>query len=444
MHHLHRNKLYSLFEADQKGVIYVRGANLSYRYETDYEYAFRQESNFWYLTGLNEPECHLVMDLETQESHLFVPKRDEQFAVWHGFIKTVEDFDEETQFDHVHYDSELLNVLHNYDPDVVYCLNEDQAEYIEDLDRAFTVETEALQEAITYCRTIKSPWELDQMREASRINNLAHREVLRNLEPGKFEYEIKALYDYNNIRHGLTHDAYNGIFASGKNSAILHYVNNRDLIQDGDMFLIDAGYEYNGYASDFTRTYPANGTFTDVQADLYSVVLDAQKATIADTKPLAQMEDLHMKAARIITQGLVDLGYLKGELDTLIEKDIFALFFPHGLGHFLGLDTHDVGGYPKGVDRIERPGLKFLRVRRALEAGMVVTIEPGLYFIPALLEPAFQDAKTKEHLNEAKLRELFDFGGIRIEDDLIVTEQGHENMTDVPKEIDEIEAYMKD
>ena len=155
------------------------------------------------------------------------------------------------------------------------------------------------------------------------------------------------------------------------------------------------------------------------------------------------MEDLHLAAARIIMHGLKDIGLVKGSVDELMEQNIFALFFPHGLGHFLGLDTHDVGGYPKGVDRIDRPGIRFLRVRRELQPGMVITVEPGLYFIPALLKPALEDEKTAKYLNGDKLEKFFDFGGVRIEDNLIITEDGYENMTDVPKEIKEIEKVMK-
>ncbi|MGM0587434.1 MAG: aminopeptidase P family protein [Bacteroidota bacterium] len=441
MHHLHRNKLYSLFE-DEKGLVYLKGADIMYRYDTDYEFPFRQESNFWYLTGVNEPDCHAVLDLATQTFHLFVPKRDAQYAVWHGFVKTLEDYHEQYKPDEIHFENDLIKVINTIDPETIYCLNEEQAEFVEDLDRSYQLDIESLEDAITYCRSIKTSWELDQLREASRINSLAHQRVLKTLEPGKFEYEMKAEFDGKNIMHGLMQDAYNGIFATGKNSAVLHYVENDSMIEDGDLFLIDAGFEYNGYSSDFTRTYPANGTFTEIQAGIYQAVLDAQKEAIAATKPGVKMEDLHMQAARTIMSGLKNLGLVNGSLDDLMENNIFALFFPHGLGHFLGLDTHDVGGYPKGVDRIDRPGLKYLRARRTLEAGMVLTIEPGVYFIPALLEPAFDNEVQAEFLNESALRDLFDFGGVRIEDNLIVTENSHENMTNVPKEIEEIEAIM--
>ena len=444
MRHLHREKLLSLFDEGQDAIIYMKGAELHYRYDTDYEFPFRQESNFWYLTGVNEPDFHLIFDLSTHEYHLFAPKRDANYAVWHGRVKPEEQYQQEYEPEHLHWDSQLPSVLKELNPARIYCLNEAQAEYIEEFDRETPIDLDTLEEALTHCRVFKTEWEIDQMREAARINNIAHTEVFRALEPGKYEYELKAVFDYHHLEHGLMQDAYNGIFASGSNSAILHYVENDRQIRDGDLFLIDAGYEYQGYASDFTRTYPANGTFNSDQAAVYQAVLDAQQQVIEDIQPEVSMEDLHIKSAEIMMQGLLEAGLVTGSVDDLMEHDIFALFFPHGLGHFLGLDTHDVGGYPKGVDRIDRPGLKYLRARRALQPSMVLTLEPGLYFIPALLKPAFEDDVKSEFLNIPRLREMFDFGGVRIEDNIVVTDEGYENLTNVPKERDEIEKAMAD
>ncbi|WP_372639068.1 aminopeptidase P family protein [Fodinibius sp.] len=443
MHHLHRDKLFSLFDEEDNAIVYMKGAELMYRYETDYEFPFRQESNFWYLTGVNEPDFHLILDLEKQEYHLFTPNRDAQYAVWHGRIKSREQYQEQYQPDHLHYEGKLPQVLKELDPDTIYCVDEVQAEFIEEFDRKTPIDLDALPEAITHCRVFKTDWELDQLREAARVNNIAHRAVLEALEPGKFEYELKAVFDYHQIHNGLMQDAYNGIFAGGKNSAILHYVENNYKIEDGDLFLIDAGFERNGYASDFTRTYPASGSFTSIQSTVYEAVLDAQKQVIEAAKPDVKMEDLHVMAARVMMQGLKDAGIVSGTLDDLMKKDVFALFFPHGLGHFLGLDTHDVGGYPQGVERIERPGIKYLRMRRTLQPGMVLTIEPGLYFVPALLKPALEDDTLSQFLNASRLQELMDFGGVRIEDNLIITDDGHENLTDVPKERADIEKAMK-
>lgn len=442
MHHLHRNKLFSLFEEEKNAIVYMKGAELMYRYDTDYEFPFRQESNFWYLTGVSEPDFHLILDLERQEYHLFAPDRDAQYAVWHGRVKTRDQYQKEYQPDHLHYEGKLPQLLRELNPDKIYCVDEIQAEFIEEFDRKTPIDLDTMPEAITHCRVFKTDWELDQMREAARVNDIAHRGVLEALEPGKFEYELKAVFDYHQIKNGLMQDAYNGIFAAGKNSAILHYVENDRQIKDGDLFLIDAGFEYNGYASDFTRTYPANGSFSAGQSAIYEAVLEAQKQVIEAARPEVNMEDLHVLAARVMMRGLKDAGIVRGSIDDLMNEDVFALFFPHGLGHFLGIDTHDVGGYPQGVDRIERPGIKYLRMRRTLQPGMVLTIEPGLYFVPALLKPALKDDKIAPFLNASRLREMMDFGGIRIEDNLIITDEGYENLTNVPKERDEIEKVM--
>lgn len=439
----HRNKLLSLFEDSEEGIIYLKGADVMYRYGTDYEFPFRQESNFWYLTGVNEPGYHAVLDIKSGEYHLFTPKRDSQFAVWHGRIKPMGEIQNLYEPDHLHYDNQLLSVLNDLEPSIIYCLDEEQAEYLEDLNRDFKLDTDTLADAVTYCRCIKTDYELDLMRKAAEVNNIAHREVMKSIKPGMYEYEAKAIFDYHQEKHGLLQPAYTGIHAGGVNSAILHYVENNQKIDNGDLYLIDAGFEYKGYASDFTRTYPVNGKFTEDQAAIYQIVLDALNSSIEMTEPGVKMEDLHLNACRIILKGLKDVGVVKGDVDEMMKNDIFALFFPHGLGHFLGLDTHDVGGYPKGVERIERPGIKYLRVRRELIPGMVITIEPGIYFIPALLEPALENEEKAKFLNKGKVESLFDFGGIRIEDNLIITEDGYENLTDVPKEIEEIEEVMR-
>ncbi len=442
MNQLQRDKLFSLFDEDQPALVYMRGAELSYRYGTDYERPFRQESNFWYVTGVNEPDFHLLLDLNTKEYHLFAPNRDAQFAVWNGRIKTMQQYQNQYQPDHLHNDSELPKVLNELEHEIIYCLNEEQAEFLESFDSNTPIDLEALEEAVTHCRVFKTNEELDKMREAARINNIAHTEVLKALQPGMFEYDIKAVFDYHQIKNGLMQDAYNGIFASGSNSAILHYVENNRKMEDNDLFLIDAGFEYQGYASDFTRTYPVNGAFTGLQAAVYEAVLEAQKQVIDMIEPEIKMEHLHMHAARTMMQGLKEADIVTGSVDDLMENDIFALFFPHGLGHFLGLDTHDVGGYPKGVEKIDRPGIKFLRARRSLQPGMAVTMEPGLYIIPALLKPALEEINIAAFLNKDKIEQIYDFGGVRIEDNVIVTENGRENLTDVPKGRDEIERVM--
>lgn len=436
----HREKLCSLFDREDNGVIYIKGARVKSRYGTDYEYPFRQESNFLYLTGVNEPDFHLIIEPASNIYYLFAPKRETQYAVWNGYVRPLEEYKEMYQPDYIRYDTEIEDVLKQLKPDKVYCLDIDQAVDINKIGYKTNIET--LSDALVYCRTIKSDWELEQMRYAGKITSQAHKEVMKVIKPGMYEYELKAVFDYYHIKHGLTQEAYTGIFGGGKNSAILHYVDNNDQLKDGDLFLTDAGYEYRGYAHDVTRTYPANGKFTPLQADLYEAVLQAHKQCIEASKPGIQMEELHMMAAKIMMQGMLNMGLIKGNLDEIMDKNIFALFFPHGLGHFLGLDTHDVGGYPKGVDHIDRPGIKYLRVRRKMEPGMVITIEPGLYMVPALLKPALKNADQARYLNAEQLEKMFDFGGIRIEDNIVITEDGYKDLTDVPKERKDIEALI--
>lgn len=442
MYSQHREKLLSLFDDNQKGIVFIQGEEIMYRYGTDYEFPFRQESNFWYLTGVNEPDCSMLLDLDKEEYHLFVPERDAQYAVWHGYVKTKEQYQQEYEPDHLHYQNEILTVLKKLKPEMVYCLDEEQAEFIEDLSRDFKVDTESLTDALTYCRVIKTEAELDLMREACRVNDLAFIEVMKAIKPDMYEYQMKAVFNKVQIENGLMQDAYNGIFASGKNASILHYVENTSQIKDGDLFLMDAGFECKGYAADYTRTFPANGKFTEIQAGIYNSVLAGMQVVLDAIKPGVKMEDLHLLSARAMMSGLKELDIVRGEMDELMSENIFALFFPHGLGHFLGLDTHDVGGYPKGVDRIDRPGIKFLRARRDLQPGMVITVEPGIYFVEAVLAPALEDPKVNKYLNSDKVRSLLNFGGVRIEDNIVVTEDGHENLTNVPKEIADIEKLM--
>ncbi len=442
MYSQHRAKLLSLFDDNQKGLVYLQGKSIMYRYNTDYEFPFRQESNFWYLTGVNEADCAMILDLDTQEYHLFVPKRDTQYAVWHGYVKTPEQYQNEYQPDHLHYTNELKSVIAALKAPKIYCLTGEEAEYIEHLGFDIETETEALQDAITYCRVIKTEGELEYMREAARVNDLAFIEVMKAIQPGMFEYEMKAVFQKIQIENGLMQDAYNGIFASGKNASILHYVENNAKIEDGDLFLMDAGFEYKGYASDYTRTFPANGMFNKDQTGIYNAVLHGMEAVLETAKAGVKMEDLHMLAAQTMLEGLKDMDIVRGEIDDMMNENIFALFFPHGLGHFLGLDTHDVGGYPKGVEKIDRPGIKYLRTRRDLQPGMVITVEPGIYFVDAVLVPALQKPKINQFLNVDKVESLLDFGGVRIEDNIVITENGHENFTKVPKEIDEIEKLI--
>ncbi len=433
-------KLLSLFSEAQNAIIYLKGGSVIHRYDTDFEYPFRQESNFWYLTGITEPDFQLILDLEDKTYLLVIPRRSASYSVWMGYVHSENYYYENFAPDRIIYNDQVESYLKRRKPELVYCLNQGQAESIKS--QNLEVNTETLPEALGYCRSIKTEAEISKLTMASKIASEAHILCMESLQPGMFEYEMKSIYDAYNTQHGLVHPPYNGIHAGGANSAILHYVLNSSVIRDGDMYLIDAGSEYEGYASDISRTYPANGKFTPEQAGLYDIALQALDECIAGIRPGVKMEDLHLHACKVILDGLKDFGLLKGNTSDLLENNIFALFFPHGLGHFLGLDTHDVGGYLKGTSKIDRPGLRFLRARRTLEEGMVLTIEPGIYFIPSLLQPAFDDKNKSSFLCIDKIKPFMKFGGIRIEDNILVTGDGHINLTHVPKTRKDIEEVM--
>lgn len=437
MHKIHRNKLYEALQ-EERGIVWLSGAKPMHRYNTDYEFPFRQESNFLYLTNCHAPDFELILDLADQTYYLIAPRRDASYAVWMGFVPDREELEEKYQPDVLLYNDEVASFLEKRKPEKIYCISKEQAAQV--AGHGYPTDDNLLVDALAHCRCIKSEWEINQLRSASAISFVAHNRVRTMLAPGLFEFELKAAYLQECMSRGLLNEPYNGIFAGGRGSAVLHYVDNNRRLNDGDLFLIDAGAEYQGYAADITRTYPVNGKFTDLQADLYEVCARTLDNAIAKAEPGVAMEDMHLEAAKDIIVGLKSLGLVKGNSDELMEKNIFALFFPHGLGHFLGLDTHDVGGIPKNSKPIDRPGLKFLRARRTLEPGMVITLEPGLYFIPALLKPAFEDIEKRAFLNVPALEKMLDFGGYRIEDNLVITPDGHENLTRVPRKLREISA----
>jgi len=261
------------------------------------------------------------------------------------------------------------------------------------------------------------------------------------------EYQIEALFLYEIYYNGGCRNcSYTCICASGVNSATLHYghaaaPNNKEL-KDGDMVLLDMGAEYHCYASDITRTYPINGKFTQDQKEVYESVLAAQEGVLKAMKPGVSWKDMHTLATEIICEQLKKHGFLKGDVQEMMKNHIGALFFPHGLGHFLGIDTHDAGGYPEGTERIKQPGYKSLRTLRELKEGMVITVEPGIYFIESELEPALKDSVKSQFLVAEKIQRFKNFGGVRLEDNVIVTKDGVENMTQIPKTVVEIEEWM--
>jgi Xaa-Pro aminopeptidase len=301
--------------------------------------------------------------------------------------------------------------------------------------------SERLSEQVSETRRAKDADEIRSMRGAADASRAGHLYAFRNARPGLSERGLQVEVEAEFYRSGAERTAYGSIVGTGPNSAVLHFSPTTRVMAAGDIVLMDAGAEFEGYASDVTRTFPAGPRFEGAQRDLYQLVLDVQQAAIAAARPGVEYKDLHMAACIRIARGLTDLGMLKGDPADLVERDAHALFFPHGLGHMLGLSTHDAGGCLAGRTPSDRFGLKWLRADLPLEPGYVVTIEPGIYFIKALIDDPQRRERFADCVDWAKVDALRDFGGIRIEDDVLITPDGADVLTAaIPKSIGEIEA----
>ena len=399
----------------------------------DCEYRFRPHSDFWYLTGFAEPDSVLVLvpnneGGEGPKSVLFLRPRVREEEIWNGLRLGVERAVEHLGVDAAHPMSELWSMLPKLlvDHDAVVYANGDDSErdrrvteVLATLRRrvrgGVTAPLELLHPSLVLHerRLKKSEGELKLIRRAVEITTEAHVAAMRETAPGVNEAEIDALLDYTFRKNGSTGQSYNNIVAGGANACILHYIENDQPLKDGDLLLIDAGAEWDYYASDVTRTFPVNGTFSAEQRAIYEVVLAAEKAGIEQVGPGNTFESVHDRATEVLVQGLLDLGLLQGTLEEALESESYKRFYMHRTGHWLGLDVHDCGRYH--LDGESRP----------LEPGMITTVEPGIYV-----------ARDDETVEE-RWRGI----GIRIEDDVLCTADGREVLTAaIPKEIDEVEA----
>ncbi|WJX48218.1 Xaa-Pro dipeptidase [Trifolium repens] len=311
----------------------------------------------------------------------------------------------------------------------------------------FDKDLTTLHPILTECRVIKSDLEIDLIQYANDISSEAHIEVMRKAKVDMKEYQLESIFLHHTYMYGgCRHCSYTCICATGDNSAVLHYGHaaapNDKTLEDGDMALLDMGAEYHFYGSDITCSYPINGKFTSDQSLIYNAVLDAHNAVISSMKPGVSWVDMHILSHKVILESLKKGHIVVGNVDDTMVACLGSVFMPHGLGHLLGIDTHDPGGYPKGLERRKEPGLKALRTARGLQEGMVITVEPGCYFIEALLLPAMNNPETSKFFNKEVITRFIGFGGVRIESDVLVTATGCYNMTKCPREIHEIEAVM--
>lgn len=414
-----------------QAVVILPSASLATR-SRDTEYPFRQSSDFWYLTGFNEPDALLVLAKGWQagEQILFNQPKDKLLETWTGVRLGQELAISELGFDLVYTNTQTDTYL----PDLlaqaseVWLPLEDAQLYNQYLTwlanarakhrRLASLPTKLydLSYHLGEQRLIKQPEEIELMRTAAQISALAHVQAMQVCRVGKYEYQLEAELEYVFKQQGAKAPAYTSIVGSGANACILHYVENSDQLKDGDLVLIDAGAEYQGYAGDITRTFPVNGRFSPEQKLIYDLVLEANELAISLASPNATLEQLHQAVVRCITAGLIQLEILTGSVEVAIQQESYKQFFMHGTSHWLGLDVHDVGQYL--INGQARP----------LQEGMVFTIEPGLYFAPDDLSVA------------AKWRGI----GVRIEDNILITATGCEVLTSsVPKTVAAIENLMQ-
>ncbi|XP_029165515.1 xaa-Pro dipeptidase isoform X1 [Nylanderia fulva] len=425
--------------------------------DTDVNWPFRQESFFQWCFAVEEPGCYGALDLDNGLSILFVPRLPSEYAIWEGKLHTLDELKERYGVDETYYTDEIARVLKEKRARLLLTLsgrNSDSGlltrETIFDGIDEFKVNNSILYPEICECRVIKSPEEIEVLRYVCKISSEAHKTIMRSMRPGIPEYTAESWFlNYVYSTGGCRHVSYTCICGSGHNSSILHYGHagapNNKVIQDGDMCLFDMGGNYCGYAADITCSFPANGKFTKDQKLIYNAVLKARNAVIAAAKPGVAWTDMHLLANRVMLTSLKEGGLLVGDVEDMMKAGLNELFQPHGLGHLLGLDVHDVGGYLSGhPERSNQAGLRKLRTARTLLAGMVLTVEPGCYFIDCLLDAALANPEQSKFLVREQLQRFRGFGGVRIEDDVLITENGVENMTDVPRTVEEIEEYMRE
>lgn len=398
----------------------------------DVEFEFRAESDFFYLTGFTEPDSvlFLIKRPEDNQTVLFLRPKDPEQETWQGRRLGVDNACDSLQIDQAwsidELDEQALVLLENIDSILVSfsqltqwseSINAWIAQLKQKVRKGIAAPSNIcdLDKILHEMRVFKSAEEVKRMRNAAQASVQGHLAAMKAVKSSEYEYQVQAALESKFMQQGSPRVAFSSIVASANNACILHYTENRSKIDKNALVLVDAGAEIDGYAGDITTTFPASGKFSEAQASLYSLVLKAQQSAIQVVKPGVTYDEVHQTTLQVLTTGLVELGILEGDLNELIQQEAYKRFFMHGTGHWLGMDVHDVGDYKKQGEW------------RELEAGMVITVEPGLY-----ISSEHSDIDTKWHNI-----------GIRIEDDVLVTQQGYEVLTEgLPRTVAEIETWM--
>ena len=442
------------------GILLFIGNDESHILVRDTVHKFRQNSNFLYYWGLNEPGLAALIDIENDKEILFGHDLTTEEIVWEGEQPKLADKAKKVGVAETADISTLKSKLLNFrkgEKQIQYLpqhLNNNIIKISDLLNIPVDIVRDKhsvdLIKAVINQRSIKSKEEISEIEKALKISHIIHTTAMQKTKVGKYELQIVKHMEKILISKG-SRWAYLPIFTIQGERLHNHYYGNK--MQKGDLVINDTGAESPNrlYSSDITRTFPVSGKFTKKQREIYEIVLKSQLVAINAIKPGVKYLDIHLSVAKIIAEGLNKLGIMKGDIDRAVEDGAHALFFPHGLGHMMGLDVHDMEdlgedyiGYDDNLNRSNQFGLAYLRFAKELQTGYVITVEPGIYFIPQLIKQWQNENKFEKFINYGKVNEYLDFGGVRIEDNVLVTKIGHKVLGEsIPKTVKEIESLMK-
>ncbi|KAK3987495.1 peptidase M24, structural domain-containing protein [Cladorrhinum sp. PSN332] len=425
------------------GVLYLESRATKLLEDNDSEEPFRQRRYFYYLTGCPLADAHVIHDMDSSKTTLFIPPIDPESVMWSGLPVTAEEAVQKWDVDEVKYTNDINATLAHLGvakpKGTIFAIPNQVSEKVTFLEfehKNFSV----LKEAIEVTRVVKDEFEVAMIAKANAISSRAHELVMKKVKGAENERELEAVFLGECISKGARNQAYHSIVAGGRAAATLHYVDNNAPLGGKQLLLLDAGGEWDCYASDITRTFPIDGKFTKESRAIYDIVLKMQLECIAALKEGVVWDDIHLLAHKIAIDGLLELGILKGNKDDILANRTSVAFFPHGLGHYLGMDTHDTGGNANYADKDKM--FRYLRVRGTLPAGSVITVEPGIYFCKFIIDPYLQDPAHSKYIDQDVLDRYWDVGGVRIEDNIVITKTGTDNLTTAVKDPDEMEKLI--
>ena len=455
--HEHASKVVKHLDVSH-GLIYLAGTPSITSEDSDQPIPFKQRRYFFYLSGAGFEDCSLIYDIETEKLTLFIPRPVPSKVIWMGPTPSAERCKAKYDVDEVKYNDEIKDYVNSWREahpfrhqvgkamSKIYALHKDGDHVPPGLGpNDKDLDTEALINAMDNARTIKSKYEISLIMKANDISSAAHRKVLERLHEATNETHIDSIFQSTCVWAGAKKQAYGVIAAAGSNASVLHYIKNDDDLAGREMVCLDAGCEWENYASDVTRTFPISGTFSKEAAAIYSIVEEMQSRCIEAVKPGNKFWDIQQLAVDVASDGLRKLGILiNGTEDE--HKNMTKVFFPHGLGHHIGLECHDVSPTKSLISILSHNQLCHKPSNQinstitddpnhhpVLEPGMVITVEPGIYFNSYALDPLKECAEKAKFINWEVLARYMKVGGVRIEDDLVVTERGYENLTTAPK-----------